>query len=137
MIKCTNKECNKQPTIQLGIGSNPEYCHHTHYTTQRLESFQDIEEFFPEAEADDLNWFFTGTSGVHGTYTTLEEIEKAWDITDGEQEGYEGRNVTVLIVKPRMVTCVYGDVTIETKEQLSFLKKLAESTKKIISERIV
>lgn len=34
-----------------------------------------IKEWFPEGEANDLNVALFSTSGVHGTYTTIEEVE--------------------------------------------------------------
>lgn len=31
---------------------------------------------FPDAKADDMNFVLFSTSGVHGTYNTIEEAEK-------------------------------------------------------------
>ena len=62
MITCI--ECRNQPTTSLG--SRVGYCHHTHYAISKLESIEDIRNFFPEGKADGMNWFVASTSGIHG-----------------------------------------------------------------------
>lgn len=73
---------------------------------------------------DHLNFFLFSTSGVHGSYFTLEEIETAWDITDQDADDYEGREITVLLVQPRTVTLTYGNIEIESLEHLQVLKTI-------------
>lgn len=43
-----------------------------------------IKLFFPEGECDEMNLIFFSTSGIHGSYVTIEDIEKSL-----EKYGYE------------------------------------------------
>lgn len=98
-------------------------------------------EILRELEPDDINWVFLSTSGVHGTYASLDDIERSlWDATDAEarKEHYAEADadwhrpteaeVTVLIVLPRMVTTIYGTAIIRTREDVQLLRKRVEQT---------
>ncbi len=45
-----------------------------HYNTYSFDSMAALREFFPNG-ADPMNFVLFSTSGVHGTYATIEEIE--------------------------------------------------------------
>ena len=69
---------------------------------------------------DEMNFVLFSTSGVHGTYSTIEDEEK---INSDERSG-----VTFLIVQPRLVALKYGNVIAETEEDIAFLKKLRKES---------
>lgn len=56
-----------------------------------------LREMFPEGKADDLNFVLFSTSGVHGSYCSIEAAEAEPDL-----------GVTFLIVQPRIVGLRYG-----------------------------
>lgn len=90
-----------------------------------------IQSFFPDGEANDLNFVLFSTSGVHGSYTTLDEIEaslkKHGDLSDTDMDKYPDDyvipEVTILIVQTRIVALSYGNLKV-TLERLPFLKRL-------------
>lgn len=83
---------------------------------------------FTGGEADEMNFCLFSTSGVHGTYTTIEEVEAF--VMRGERDEYnQGPDeVTFLIVQPRIVCTRYGNVAPKTAEDFEFLKKLRASS---------
>jgi len=81
---------------------------------------------FPTGEADEMNWCFLSTSGIHGTYRTLDDIE-APDSDDSPSR------ITVLVVAPRMVRCGYGDIEV-AGEDVPWLRRLVESTLSAVAE---
>jgi hypothetical protein len=81
-----------------------------------IDSMEALRGMFPEAKANALNFVLFSTSGVHGTYTTIEEAER------------ERGDVTFLVVHPRLVALRYGTVTPQTIDDYTFLKKLRESS---------
>jgi len=80
-------------------------------------TIEGMKSVFPDGVANKYNVVLFSTSGVHGMYTTIEEVEQR---LPGE--------VTFLIIHPRTVTLRYGNVRVETKEDIEFLKKLRESS---------
>ena len=84
-----------------------------------------LREMFPTAQANEMNFVLFSTSGVHGTYTLISDIE--FDIKAGVSE--EGFNrLTVLIVQPRLVTLRYGICLPETLDDIQYLKRLRETS---------
>lgn len=88
-----------------------------HYSIMRLardgNAMSALREMFPNAQADELNAVLFSTSGVHGTYCTIEACE-AGDV----------RDVTFVIVHPRLVALRYGNCEPKTPDDFAFLKKL-------------
>lgn len=82
-----------------------------------------LREIFPNGEANYLNFVLFSTSGVHGTYNTIEEAEAR---VNGDMEAC--RKVTFLIIHPRLVTLRYGICEPETQDDIDFLKKLRASS---------
>lgn len=104
-----------------------------------------VRALFREPGADpELNWLFLSTSGVHGTYTTLDDIE-----ADAARPLYEGPaddcppealgryrwrvdadgrfEITVLIVHPRTVTLKYGECEFDLAD-IPWLRAAVERT---------
>lgn len=89
-----------------------------------------IRKTFPDWP-DEMNFILFSTSGVHGSYTTLEDAEAALnhfgdkiDEVDWETESeYHRPEVTFVIVQPRRVNMFYGNVRV-TLGNLGWLKTL-------------
>jgi hypothetical protein len=103
-----------------------------HYSVMRKDSHISgmiaLREMFPDAKADELNFVLFSTSGVHGTYNTIEESEKSLDsgfTEDGEEFCNE---ITFLIVHPRLVSLRYGVCNPENVQDIEYLKKLRQSS---------
>jgi hypothetical protein len=91
-----------------------------HYSIQQI-TLADLRGIFPDAKADEMNFCLFSTSGVHGSYTTIEQAE-------GEPDG----EVTVLVVHPRTVTLRYGNVPV-TAESAPYLKALRASSWAVVA----
>lgn len=96
--------------------------------------FEWLEAFFPEGRANELNFVLFSTSGVHGTYATIEDIEASFEkygpepeFDDDYPDDYYPPDLTFLLVHPRLVTIQYGELTIKP-EHIPFLKKLRQSS---------
>jgi hypothetical protein len=76
-----------------------------------------LRQLFPGGEANELNACLFSTSGVHGTYCTIEDVEAG-----------EAFDVTFLVVQPRIVCVRYGVCKPETPEDFAFLKRLRASS---------
>jgi len=82
-----------------------------------------LRTMFPESVANYMNIVMFGTGGVHGSYSSIEDVEKSV-LHEGEP-----CSLTFLIIKPRTVTMQYGVCYPETKEDFEFLKGLRKSSK--------
>ena len=93
----------------LGVGASGKDC-----------GLADLKELFrsPEFSIDWKNFVLFSTSGVHGSYTTIEEAEEA----PGETP------VTFLVIHARRVCLRYGVCYPTTKEDFDFLKALREAS---------
>jgi hypothetical protein len=103
----------------------------TAYSLQKLTDknlgMAALRELFAN-EPNRLNFVLFSTSGVHGTYTTIEDIET--EILIGE----EPSELTFVIIQPRMVTMRYGNCAPKTVEDIAFLKMLREKSRESVSK---
>ena len=90
--------------------------------------------FFESGEANEMNFVLFSTSGVHGSYTTIEEIEASLEKygdkepPEGEEpDDWTGNELTVLIVQPRICCLRYGNIKV-ILEDIPYLKKLRSSS---------
>lgn len=93
-----------------------------------------LQEWFPNGEGiNEMNFVLFSTSGVHGTYATIEEVEASlvkygetptFDVDGEVPDDYVGPHLTVMIVQPRLVAIRYGNISHVTVDDLPFLKKL-------------
>jgi hypothetical protein len=98
-----------------------------YYATQQIQTadaMSTLRKWFPEGRADDLNVVLFSTSGVHGTYYTIEESEAAWYATP----------VTFLVLRPRTVQTFWGNCLPQTAEDFAFLKQLRASSREILAK---
>ena len=94
-----------------------------HYEVKHgIRSIADMKDYFPDGKATPLNWCFLSTSGVHGSYATLDGIHEP---EEGEKPF---RHITVLIVQPRLVVMNYGNIDVENDEDEQWLRGLVRST---------
>jgi len=105
-----------------------------HYSVLKWEGgVAALRDFFPGALADPMNFVLFSTSGVHGSYATIEDIEESLrKYPDGPPKGEEpndwyGNKLTILIVQPRIVCMRYGTVEVEL-DDIQFLKDLRLSS---------
>lgn len=97
-----------------------------HYKTIKLESMDEVKEIFPDGSADDLNWCVLSTSGVHGSYGVLDDLD-----FEPDEHGDKNDYITVLIIHPRLVVLRYGTIQV-TKADVPYLRGLVKSTLKAI-----
>lgn len=110
-----------------------------HYNTFRINDEEKAMEYlrlcFPDGKADELNFVLFSTSGVHGSYLTIEE---QWDEREERKKEfmeYEEEfipDVTFLVIQPRLCTTTHGNVIIKSDEDAKFLKKLRKSSWKAV-----
>src|SRR5687767_9563638 len=112
-----------------------------HYTIQTIKTIDQLKGIFPEPEANFMNFVLFSTSGVHGSYCTLEEVEAGLkeypdfdeDSDEDWPDGYRGNQVTILVVHPRIVCLKYGNIKVSL-EDMPYLKALRESSWKAVQE---
>ncbi len=101
-----------------------------HYSVMRkapgIEGMDALRGMFPDADANDLNFVLFSTSGVHGTYNTIESAERF--LKGEDEEGFA--EVTFVIVHPRLVAMRYGTCNPLNQEDIDYLKRLRESSRK-------
>jgi len=111
--------------------------------TATIIGVESLREIFPDGEANDLNFIMFGTSGVHGSYGSLEGIRASVekygfeDMGEDWPEDYEGRTITFLVVHPRIVALRYGNVQVTSMDDVEFLEKLASSSAEAIKDYFV
>jgi hypothetical protein len=112
--------------------------HYNNFAIKPGRGMSALRHFFPDGEADEMNFVLFSTSGIHGSYVTLEEIEaslkkygvKDWGDDDGPDD-YLHPEVTVLIVQPRICTLRHGNAEF-TIDDVEFLKRLRASSHRAV-----
>ena len=96
----------------------------TYYSIYELagDGMAALREIFPDGQANPLNFVLFSTSGVHGCYSTIEDVE------DDELP-----SVTFLVVQPRVVCLRFGNVSPAGAEDIAFLKQLRRSSTEVVS----
>jgi hypothetical protein len=83
-----------------------------------------IRTFFPDAESvSTRNFMLFSTSGIHGSYATIEDIEKRVQAGDNDILC----ELTFIIISPRMVRMIYG-TCIPDIDDIPFLKELRQKS---------
>lgn len=108
--------------------------HYNNFYFQHGREMAVLRDWFPDGEANEMNVVLFSTSGVHGTYTTIEEIEAGLAKYGDEPEfgedwpdDYHGNELTILLIQPRICTVRHGNATV-TLADIPFLKKLRETS---------
>lgn len=103
--------------------TNPE---DIYYSVLRLNAngMDALRFMFPTGDANSENVVLFSTSGVHGDYSLIEDVEAT--LLSG-QPG-ELNTVTFVIVQPRIVCMRYGNAEPKTIDDIDFLKRLRASS---------
>lgn len=95
--------------------------HYNVFSVRAGRALDFLKKWFPTGdEPNDMNLVFFSTSGVHGSYATIEQVEE--NLRSSEEELL--REVTFLVVQPRIVSMTYGNVTVSSDEDVAYLKRL-------------
>lgn len=99
------------------------------YETIEIRSIQEIREIFPNNIADERNWIFLSTGGIHGSKNTIEDAEYILRGEDPDESPLpNGKTlITVLILHPTSCVLRWGEVQ-AGMEDLNYLRKLIRST---------
>jgi hypothetical protein len=107
---------------------------HPHDQTSRINNIQELRDIFVDGVDYELNWLFLSTSGVHGTYQDLKDIERAIllgticpDPETCECADCATMAITVLVVQPRRCNLMYGHIDI-LREDIPWLKEVVKKT---------
>lgn len=111
--------------------SRPDSAHYSIMSLDQVSGMEGLRGMFPEGNADSLNFVLFSTSGVHGTYNTIEEAEHSLSHPDDEESFNE---ITFVIVHPRLVAMRYGVCNPENQDDIDYLKKLRDSSHKTFLE---
>lgn len=84
-----------------------------------------LRTLFRDGEANSMNFCLFSTSGTHGSYLTIEDVAASLGTDEPEQ-------LTVLVIQPRVVRMLYGDIDVEPSD-IDFLKQLRESSKRAVA----
>lgn len=106
------------------------------FRAKKVISVENLKTQFPGGVADELNFCLFSTSGVHGTYSTIEDVEKyIGSVPQDKREGDDDRcdKVTFLVIRPRSLVFVYGNVLVVTQSDVDYLKKLRSTSTQIAS----
>ena len=105
------------------------------YSNVEIRSMQEIYALFPNGVADQRNWIFLSTGGMHGSTNTIEDAEYILRGEDLDEEPLpNGRTlITVLIVQPAACMLMWGEVQVNM-EDLNYLRKLVRSSLENIHE---
>ncbi|MDB4278016.1 hypothetical protein N9917_00140 [Deltaproteobacteria bacterium] len=122
-----------------------------HLPQDKIEGLATLRAVFDDDVDYGANWLFLSTSGVHGSYTTLDEISRdaqrldngnCWDVDhevdcecgaewDDDNHPYvhpDGSfRITALMVKPRVVQAAYGTVW-ATVADIPWLREVVRKT---------
>jgi len=109
--------------------------HYNNYYIKQGREMEVLRRWFPDGKANEYNMVLFSTSGVHGTYTTIEEVERGLRKygdepsfeSDEWPDDWHGDEVTILIVQPRICTVRHGNVKV-TLADIEFLKELRASS---------
>jgi hypothetical protein len=85
-----------------------------------------LRPIFGEGTDYTLNWLFLSTSGVHGTYTTLDK-NLAWDERQNVIPHPWPREVTCLVVHPRTCTLRWGELQYDEDDE-TWLREVVGKT---------
>jgi len=91
----------------------------THYDCREIKTIDELHQLLVNG-ANEYNWLFCSTGGVHGTEDSIQDLENDWHV---EQDHL----LTVLVVRPRLVSVRYGRISV-TKHDLSWIRDQVAAT---------
>ena len=106
-----------------------EGAHYNIFNVRGVNGMAALREMFPNGDANELNFVLFSTSGVHGTYGTIEDAEAIVARGFKDEDGDESHpSVTFLLVHPRIVCLRYGNCEPTTADDFAFLKRLRSTS---------
>lgn len=120
-------------------GMAKEGAHYNIFPIDISRGMEALRLMFPDGEANEMNFALFSTSGVHGSYATIEQIEASlvkygpapvFD-EDTYPNDFSPNSLTIQIIQPRLCCLRYGDIQVGLSDIL-FLKKLRESSWKSV-----
>ena len=84
-------------------------------------------EIFPDSTANPMNMLIGSTSGVHGSYRTLDAIEARLKRKRKHPIEYHDE-FTVLVIQPRVCVLQCGNVVVRNLGQVKWLRELISSS---------
>lgn len=125
-------DCPLMRSVHHEIGG-----HYNIWAVNKGKEMETLKLYFPDGVANEMNFILFSTSGVHGSYTMIEDIEisldKYKDLKLNEDceklpEDYVAPYLTGLIIQPRLVCMRYfGEMKVKL-EDIPYLKKLRQSS---------
>ena len=103
--------------------------HYNTYACKGEDGMAALREFFPDGQANEMNAVLFSTSGVHGTYGTIEEAALELETGVDEEGEPADPSVTFLVVQPRIVCLRYGNCRPRTADDIAFLKTLRATSR--------
>jgi hypothetical protein len=88
-----------------------------------ISNMNELRELFPDCVDYTFNWLFLSTSGVHGSYFTIDYLEKHIKIDPDFIP-----NITALVVQPRTVKIFYGNLEEISEDDFAWLRQAVEKT---------
>jgi hypothetical protein len=86
----------------------------------RIDSMDDIRRVFPTLDdVNDLNFMLFSTSGIHGSYCSIENVEAELSGNGDPDDG--SPKLTVMILQPRCVTFGFGHIAVAASD-IDYLK---------------
>ena len=123
-------KCEKAYNRSLNCFEPKSGGHYNHYSVIKKMAITLLRRIFPEGKANELNFVLFSTSGVHGTYNTIEDAEKVLMTApvDLDEDDLCLSEVTFVIIQPRLCTIHYGNCEPKNNEDIKFLKSLRQSS---------
>lgn len=81
----------------------------TYYSVEPITTIAELKTMFPDETDYTLNWLFCSTSGVHGSYLTLDQFDPS---SPDDEDDWPPYPLTVLVVQPRIVRVRYGVIDV-------------------------
>ena len=112
-----------------------------HYKVLHIEGTNDerwdwIHQCFPEDKADAANLLMGSTSGMHGSYRTLDDLKReAYE--DGEPLECMPEHIeafTLLVIQPRLCLLHCGTIGIRSHDDIVWLRKLITASVKAFAK---
>ena len=108
-----------------------------HYNVYSLgstekERWETLHKVF-ENGPNEMNLLIGSTSGIHGSYVTLDDLENPNSEyrQEMEEEGFfidDEEAFTVLLIQPRLCSLMYGTIGIHSKEDFNWLRQIIDQS---------
>jgi len=119
MNDCCRNQCLNYKDEKVYCRScGKEYSQLQYYKSISGLTMDMIHAIFDDGPDYQLNWLLLSTSGIHGSYLTLDNLEADESLW---QRGYA--NITAMVFQPRIVRAIYGEIII-TRDDIDYLRSI-------------